>query len=216
MLCGLSCTRLLVPGRGMGVMLYSKVTFNCACAKSLGFSLEGNSKFNVIHDCYTRWSQCFMGKTGSVEYIPAMKWSLNVLIARSTALRRWITGNYSWNLLSLDLSSIWKAVEDPLSSIMCAGLIPLANRCSCRSLKTQVNLLSDISFIGCIKIILLLFLYITDTYLFQLFYITGNLPVKSVAICLLWLMILVNIVLVHCASGFIGCSSSFIGSWCLV
>ena len=96
------------------------------------------------------------------------------------------------------------------------GLIPLVSMCSYRSLKTQMNYLSDLAFMGRIKILLLLYSQSTNIYLFPLFEVTGNLPIKSAAIFLLWLMILVNTVLVHCASGVIGGSSSFIGSCCLL
>ena len=45
-----------------------------------------------------------MGKSGSVEQIPAIKWSLNVLIASSAALRSCISEGASCKLMSLALS----------------------------------------------------------------------------------------------------------------
>ena len=96
-----------------------------------------------------------MGKYGSVDQSPAMKWSLNVIIARSAALRRRITGGASFNPMYLDLSYLWKAVEASLSSLMYAGFSPLASRVSCRPLKTRMNSLSDLAFMGCIKILFL-------------------------------------------------------------
>ena len=126
-----------------------------------------------------------MGKYGSVEQITTMKWYLNVLITRSTALRKCITGGDGWKPMYLDLSSLWKSGEASLSSIMYSGLSPLVSRCSCRSLKTHMNLLYDLAFMGRIKILFLLYSYITNIYLFPLFEVTGNLPVKSVDICLL-------------------------------
>ena len=71
-------------------------------------------------------------------------------------------------------------------------------------------MLSDIAFVGRINILLLFYSYVKNRYLFPLLEVTGNLPVRSVAICLLWLTILVNAVLVYCVSGLIGVSSSFI------
>ena len=105
----------------------------------------------------------------------------------------------------MELSSIWKGVEASLSSLIYDVLIPLVSRCSCRSLKTRMNLLSGIALMGKIKILFLSHSYNTNRYLFQ-----------SVSICLLWSIILANTVLVRYNSGFIGGSSSFIGSCCLV
>ena len=34
---------------------------------SLGFSLEGQSRFSVIFACSRKWYQFFMGKSGSVD-----------------------------------------------------------------------------------------------------------------------------------------------------
>ena len=79
-----------------------------------------------------------------------------------------------------------------------------------------MNSLSDFSFMGWIKILFILYSYNTDIYLFTLFEVIGNLPVKSVAIRLLWLMILVKNVLVCCTSSVIVGSSCLIGSFSLV
>ena len=57
----------------MGVLLWSKVTFNWEYTKSLGFSIEGRSKFSVIYACSKRRHQFCMGKSVSVEQIPTMK-----------------------------------------------------------------------------------------------------------------------------------------------
>ena len=56
--------------------------------ESLGFSLEGRSKFSVISACFKRRSHFFMGESMYVEQRPAMKRSLNVIIARSDGLWR--------------------------------------------------------------------------------------------------------------------------------
>ena len=73
-----------------------------------------------------------------------MKLSLNVMIARSATMQRCITGGASWKLMFLALSSLWKAGEVSLSSLMYDGLTPLMSRCSWRSVKTLMNSLSDI------------------------------------------------------------------------
>ena len=76
--------------------------------------------------------------------------------------------------------------------------------------------MSSLSFIGMIKILFLLHSKNTNRYLFPLFEVTGNLAVKYVSIFLVWSIILVNNLLVHCAIGFISGSLSFIGACCLV
>ena len=55
--------------------------------------------------------------------------------------------------------------------------------------------LSVLAFMGRTRIILLLYLYNTNKYLLPLFEVTGNYPVRSVAICFLWYMILVRTML---------------------
>ena len=62
--------------------------------------------FSVISACYRRWFQFFMGEYGSVEQIPMIKLSLNVLISRSAALRQIIPVSASWKSISLDFSFI--------------------------------------------------------------------------------------------------------------
>ena len=84
------------------------------------------------------------------------------------------------------------------------------------SLNTWVKLQHDINFMGRIRILLQFYSYNTNIYLFIMFEVTGNLPVRSVDICLLWLMIIVKTVLVRCVSGLIDGSSCIIGSCCLV
>ena len=112
----------------MGVLLWSNVIFSWTYAKSLGFSIEGRSKFSVISTCSKRRSQFFMGDYGSVEQKPAMKWSLNMLIARSSVLWKCIPGGASWKSMSLALSSLWKEGEASLSSLIYAGLRLLVSR----------------------------------------------------------------------------------------
>ena len=144
----------------MGVLLYSMVPFSWTYYESLGLSLEGRSKFSVISACSKRRSQFFMGKSRFVEKSPVMKWSLNVLIVRSDTLRQCIPRDDSWKSMFLALSSLWKSVEASFSSIIYSGLVPLVGRGSWRSLRTRMNSLSDLSFMGSINILFLSYSYI--------------------------------------------------------
>ena len=105
-----------MPGGGIRVILYLKVLFSPKESKSLWFSLEGQSKFSVISDCSKRWSWFCMGNLGSVDQIPAMNWSLNVLIGRSAIFWRFIIGGDSWKSMSLALSVFgrWEILHCPL------------------------------------------------------------------------------------------------------
>ena len=143
-----------------------------------------------------------------------MKWSLNVLISHSSVLKQCITGGDIWKSMSFYLCYFWEAVVDSLSSLIYSGLISLVIKCPWRSLKIRMNSLYDITFMGQIKMIFLSYSYKTNLYLFPLFEVTGNRPVRYVVISLLWLIILVKSVLVRCVSGFI--VDSYIGSCCLV
>ena len=84
------------------------------------------------------------------------------------------------------------------------------------SLNTWVKSQHDINFTGGIRILLQLCSYKTIIYLFPMFEVTGNLPVRYVDIFLLWLVIFVKTVLVRCVSGAIDGSSCIIGSCCLL
>ena len=59
-------------------------------------------------------------------------------------------------------------------------------------LKTWMDSLSVLAFMGRTRIRLLLYLYNTNKYLLPLFEVTGNYTVSSIAICFLWYMILVK------------------------
>ena len=135
------------------------MTFSWTYAKSLGFSLDGQSKFSIIYAFSKRRYQFCMEKSGSVETIPMMKWSLNVLIECPVTLSRCIPGGASWKSMSLALIYLCKVGEAPFSSIIYAGLSPLASRCSWRSLETHMKLLSNIAFMGRINILLLYYSY---------------------------------------------------------
>ena len=118
--------------------------------------------------------------------------------------------------MHLDLGYLWKEGEASLSSIVYSFLSTLVCRCSCMSLNTPVKSLHDINFMGRTRILLRLYSYNTNIYLFPMFEVTGNLPVRSVDICLLWLMVSLKTVLVRCVSGVIDGYSCLIVSCCLV
>ena len=99
-----------------------------------------------------------------------------------------------------------------MSSIVYYVFSPMVSRCSCMSLNTRVKLQHDIDFMGRIRILLRFYSYKTNIYLFTMFEVTGNLPVRSVAIFLFWSMILVATMLLHCYSGVVGGSSFLVGS----
>ena len=139
-----------------------------------------------------------------------------MLISHSSVLKQCITGGDIWKSMSFYLCYFWEAVVDSLSSLIYSGLISLVIKCPWRSLKIRMNSLYDITFMGQIKMIFLSYSYKTNLYLFPLFEVTGNLYFKCVSICLFCSMILVNNVLVHCASGVIGGSACCIGSFFLV
>ena len=122
-----------------------------------------------------------------------MKLYLNFPISRSAALRPFIPLGASWKSMSLDSSYLWKAGKAPLYSIVYAGLSPLMSRFSCRSLKTQINYLSDINSMEQIRILCLTYSYNMNMYLLPLFEVTGNFPVRYVAIFILWSMILLTL-----------------------
>ena len=109
----------------MGVLFLSKVLFSFTYAEILGFSLEGRSKFSLISSCSKRRYQFFMGNYKSVEQIPAMKWSLNLLIGNYFALRICIPRSARCKSMSLAMRSFWKAGEPSFCSIIYSGLIPL-------------------------------------------------------------------------------------------
>ena len=138
-----------------------------------------------------------MGKSGFDDHYPAMKFSLNVLIACPAALWIFIPGGVSCNWIPLACIYRWKSGGASFSSTMYAGLSPLVRHYSCRSLRTWINSLYVLASMWQTSIMLLLYLYNTNRYLLPLFEVNGNFPVRSVAICLFWLTILMNTVLVR-------------------
>ena len=95
-----------------------------------------------------------------------MKCSLNVLIFHSAIFWQCIPGVDRLKSMSLTLSSIWKAGEASLSSLLYYGVSTLVSRCSWRSLKTRMNSLSDLAFMGLINVLFLSCSYIYNRYFF--------------------------------------------------
>jgi hypothetical protein len=64
----------------------------CVDAESLGLIIDVLNMFNVMTACGNNLSHICIGNGLSVEYSPAIKWSLNDLIALSAAFRLWLYG----------------------------------------------------------------------------------------------------------------------------
>jgi hypothetical protein len=64
----------------------------CVAAESLGLILDALNIFNVMTACGNNMSHRCIGNDFSVEHSPAIKWSLNDLIARSAEFRLWLHG----------------------------------------------------------------------------------------------------------------------------
>jgi hypothetical protein len=64
----------------------------CVDAQSLGLILDVLNMFNVMTACGNNLSHRYIGNYLSEEQIPAIKWSLNDLIALSAEFRLWMYG----------------------------------------------------------------------------------------------------------------------------
>jgi hypothetical protein len=64
----------------------------CVAAESLGLILDVLNIFNVMTACGNNLSHRCIGNDLSVEQSPAIKWSLNDLIALSAESRLWLYG----------------------------------------------------------------------------------------------------------------------------
>jgi hypothetical protein len=64
----------------------------CVAAESLGLILDVLNMFNVMTACGNNLSHKCIGNDLSVEQSPAIKWSLNDLIARSAEFRLLLYG----------------------------------------------------------------------------------------------------------------------------
>jgi hypothetical protein len=68
----------------------------CVDAEILGLILDVLNMFNVMTACGNNLSHRCIGNDLSVEQIPAIKWSLNDLIALSAAFRLWLYGGNNY------------------------------------------------------------------------------------------------------------------------
>ena len=84
-----------VPGGANGVVLKSSMPCSCSWAERFGLILDVCNMFNVSSAWSSRQHHRCRGKFLSTEHKPLMKWFLNVHIAHSAALRRWICGGVS-------------------------------------------------------------------------------------------------------------------------
>lgn len=80
--------RLFVPSGASGVLFQSNVPDNSACADFSLLRREKRSMLSVSSTCGRNSSHSWMGHVGSSVARLAMKWSLNVAMARSAALAR--------------------------------------------------------------------------------------------------------------------------------
>jgi hypothetical protein len=68
----------------------------CACADNCGLILDPRRMLSVSNACGRSLSHKCSGNIGSHDANPAIKWFLNVCIALSAALRRWMCGGTNW------------------------------------------------------------------------------------------------------------------------
>ena len=80
--------RLLVPIGASGVLFQSNFPNNSSCADLCLVSRENRSMLRVSSTCGKNSSHNWIGHVGSMVARLAMKWSLNVAMARSAALTR--------------------------------------------------------------------------------------------------------------------------------
>ena len=128
---GLTCTSTRIPGGAMGSLLKLYGPNNCDHAECLGLIRDPRSRLMVMSACGNNRSHRLTGKSMSVLHRPAMKWFLNVRIARSAALVRCCPGAASWYLILLTLKYDFIIPEHSLSSICTCGPLPLLRSISC-------------------------------------------------------------------------------------
>jgi hypothetical protein len=71
----------------------------CVDAESLGLILDVINIFNVMTACSSNLSHRCIGNDLSVEQSPAIKWSLNDMIALSAAFRLWMYGGTDYDVM---------------------------------------------------------------------------------------------------------------------
>ena len=87
---------------------------------------DGRRRLRVITACGISLSQMWRGKVGSTEQSPAMKWFLNVCMARSALFLRCRPDGVSWKSMSSLVISLMRAREASLSRRWSRGCSPLA------------------------------------------------------------------------------------------
>ena len=85
---------------------------------------DARRRFSVRLAWGTSLSHRWSGKSLSHVANPAMKWFLNVLIARSAALLRWMYGGANSNVASSSTMNSLSALEHSLSSFASLGDSP--------------------------------------------------------------------------------------------
>ena len=196
----------------MGVWLKSNNPFNCTYADNLVFKLEGNRRLRVVFFFLSRPYQFCIRKSGSVENNPTMKWYFKVLMTLSAELYLSISGEAGWYLMFLSFSRYWNDGNTSLSRLVCLGFRTLFYIFPCKSCKIRKNYLSILAFVGRTSITLLSYSYKTNKYLIPLLYITGNRPVRLVAIVCRRSMILLKTWLYRLSNFLISSSSDGVDS----
>jgi hypothetical protein len=108
---GFSWIRTRIPGGASGVRLKSKSPCTCAYAERCAWRRLDRSRLRVCRACGRSRSHKFMGKSGGTELRPAMKWFLNVRMARSAAFRRCTCGGDNWTSMCW-ASMNWRSALD--------------------------------------------------------------------------------------------------------
>ena len=113
-----------VPGGARGVALKSCTPWSCSWADRFGLILDMHKMFKVSSAWFSRRHHRCSGKFLSTEHKPLMKWFLNVCIAHSAALCRWICGGVSRYFVCSTSMKFFSTLEASLSNQCSCGLRP--------------------------------------------------------------------------------------------
>jgi len=108
----------LVPNGAMGVLLKSNLPASSLFADLLGVMREKRSMLRVSCTWGRNSSQSCRGQVGSTVDSVEMKCSLNVAIARSAALTRWLCGGTSCRSIFCLWMCLTTALEHSLSMML--------------------------------------------------------------------------------------------------
>ena len=156
-----------------------EVPKSCSGEYIFGLIMDLYIRFRAVVDWYKSLCQSCNGKYGLTLQNPAMKWFLNVCIYFSAVLYQCIFGGANLNqcfyLEDFELGC-WKLHYHVFESV----ILSLWLRSCCKIFHTHLGLivLHDF-FITSVRMVLLLYLYITTIYLLPLKYFIGNLSVRS-------------------------------------